>query len=91
MLASPERTLATTVERAKERSMDWKVCFVCGIDEPKSVPVSKPYSRKGFRAADPETYGTYRTMSCCLKEWWEADCLTEKLRQKVLTISSEFR
>ena len=80
VLASPERTL-TTVERSKEQSIDWRVCFVYGINEPKS--------RKGFHAGDPETYGTYRTISNCLKEWWEAECLTVELRQKVLNLNSE--
>ena len=45
-LASPERT-EVLKEQLKIRTIDWKLCFICGIKEPNSVQISKPFSRKG--------------------------------------------
>ena len=38
---------ATTRAVVQEQTIDWNLCFVCGIDEPKSVQLTKPSARKG--------------------------------------------
>ena len=45
VLASEVRT-ATSRALVQEQTIDWNLCFVCGIDEPKSVQLTKPSARK---------------------------------------------
>ena len=46
VLASEVRA-ATACALVQEQTIDWNLCFVCGIDEPKSVHLTKPSARKG--------------------------------------------
>ena len=46
VLESKVRT-ATARALVHEQTIDWNLCFVCGIDEPKSVQLIKPPARKG--------------------------------------------
>ena len=85
VLASPEHT-SVSQECTK---LDWKLCFLCGITEPKSVPLSKPFARQGYRQDDPETHGTYKTISNCLVEWQEAGYLSSDMNMKISTVTAE--
>ena len=44
--ASEVRT-ATARVLVQRQTMDWNLCFVCSIDEPKPVQLTKPSERKG--------------------------------------------
>ena len=48
-LASEVRTAtaATTRVLVQRQTMDWNLCFVCSIDGPKPVQLTKPSERKG--------------------------------------------
>ena len=46
VLASEVRT-ATARALVQEQTIDWNLCFVCGIDEPKSVQLTEPSAKKG--------------------------------------------
>ena len=46
VLASEVRT-ATARALVQEQTIDWNLCFVWSIDEPKSMQLTKPSFRKG--------------------------------------------
>ena len=46
VLASEVRT-TTACALVQEQTIDWNLCFACGIDEPKSAEPAKPSARKG--------------------------------------------
>ena len=85
VLASPERTAASQ----ECKILDWKLCFLCGIDEPKSVQLSKPFAKQGYHQDDPETHGTYKTIANYLNEWQEAGYLSSEMITKISTVTAE--
>ena len=76
VLASPERTLATV-----ERAIDILECLFRMWDKSREIR-----TREQTDSTQMNQKLTELTISSCLKEWWEAECLTVEFRQKVLTL-----
>ena len=87
-LASPERTAAVS-SSLQERVIDWSVCFSCGVQEPKSVVLIKPYARRDFLASNPETHGTYKSFPPNLMQAYKINVLSPALKSKVERIISK--
>ena len=51
VLASEVRT-AIVCALVQKQTIDWNLCFVCGIDEPKSVQLTETSAKKGKARQD---------------------------------------
>ena len=51
VLASEVRT-AIVCALVQKQTIDWNLCFVCGIDEPKSMQLTEPSAKKGKARQD---------------------------------------
>ena len=81
ILASPSALL-----EIQPLTINWKLCFICGKEEIKSVQLIKPYARRGFRADKPETHGSYTSVASKLELIRNSNALPENLNKRLKII-----